>query len=506
MAIIDLAGSKTGVDLTTLETKSVLGTGLAFTNETTTGFTAIAAGGGHSPTSGFDATGTGFAYDSNATPTAGTITGLSYFDQNTKIVVSDFSSSVANFPGSLLAGNDTIKGSAFDDVLTGGAGNNTIDGGAGSDTVSYQGAANISGHFSWGIGVDLEIGTVNINHVNIGGVGNTYQTDTLISLENIIGSNAQNSLGLGHVGSGGDVLSGTAGDNKIYGMGGNDTIDGRGGNDTLDGGSGDDLIYAGKGNNTVIGGDGFDTIDFSSNDAVTTGKAGYIVDLKAGMSWSAYGTNHISTVENVNGSAGNDWISGDDGANVISGGAGNDVIYGQGGNDTIIGGDGHNALFGGAGDDTITSGAGSSWLEGGDGNDTLTVNAGTSHPGIWSNLWGGTGNDTLIATGNGPTGMHGGDGNDTLLFGSGTTYADGGKGADIFGFNSEAPISGAHFAQVSDFEVGIDHIKAAGKVTVSEWGANTGIQIDDAGVHKTIMLLNVTAQQLQAHSDWLIPG
>ena len=132
--------------------KFSLGAGHVFTNETSTGFTAITSGRGHSPTQGFDATGSGFTYDTNATPTAGTITGSSYFDQNTKIVVTDFSSSVVNFPGSLLAGNDTNKGSAFDDILTGGGGNNTIDDGSGFQKTIMQmnvTAQQLQAHSDW---------------------------------------------------------------------------------------------------------------------------------------------------------------------------------------------------------------------------------------------------------------------------------------------------------------------------------------------------------------------
>src|SRR5262249_47883518 len=72
------------------------------------------------------------------------------------------------------AGGDAIAGGAGDDVITGGQGNDTIDGGAaGDDTASYADAAG---------GVTVNVGILAGQNVG-GGLG----TDTLFSIENLIG-------------------------------------------------------------------------------------------------------------------------------------------------------------------------------------------------------------------------------------------------------------------------------------------------------------------------------
>jgi hypothetical protein len=64
----------------------------------------------------------------------------------------------------------------------------------------------------------------------------------------------------------------------------------------------------------------------------------------------------------VQGTAGDDSITGGDDADSLSGGAGNDTIDGGGGNDTIDGGTGNDSVVGGDGADLV---------RGGDGNDTV---------------------------------------------------------------------------------------------------------------------------------------
>jgi Ca2+-binding RTX toxin-like protein len=140
-----------------------------------------------------------------------------------------------------LDGNDRLNGGAGNDSLAGGAGNDTLIGGAGNDTVSYVNA-------TAGVAVSLAIATAQ----NTIGAG----TDTLNSLENLIGS-AFN-----------DTLTGDAGANTLAGLAGNDRLIGGAGNDTLFGGAGADSFAfgAGFGKDTVgdftATGTGHDTIDF----------------------------------------------------------------------------------------------------------------------------------------------------------------------------------------------------------------------------------------------------
>lgn len=67
------------------------------------------------------------------------------------------------------------------------------------------------------------------------------------------------------------------------------------------------------------------------------------------------------------GAAGNDVLSGDEGAN---------TILGLDGNDVLSGGDGDDVLDGGNGDDTLRGGAGNDLLIGGDGNDVYVMESG----------------------------------------------------------------------------------------------------------------------------------
>lgn len=111
------------------------------------------------------------------------------------------------------AGDDLLEGRDGDDVLGGGFGNDILDGGAGFDTASY-------GLALGAVNADLVAGTA-----LVGGV----DTDTLISIEALVGS-AFN-----------DRLSGNAADNTLVGNDGNDFLVGLGGNDTLIGGNGIDI-------------------------------------------------------------------------------------------------------------------------------------------------------------------------------------------------------------------------------------------------------------------------
>jgi Ca2+-binding RTX toxin-like protein len=429
----------------------------------------------------------------------------------------------------LFGGNDTIIGSAFNDVLFAGGGTNTINGGAGTDTVNYSGSYNdallnipatanspaYSGFVSQGVTVDLAVGIVTIGHVEnwASPIPTLYSRDTLISIENIVGSKI-------HYDKVGDTLSGNAGANTIWGLAGDDSLDGRAGDDTLNGGAGDDILNGGTGIDTAdyqldgFAGSAYFGSPYSPGGwaASVTTTSGVIVDLVAGQSWDnsvggGFGHDTLISIENVTGSYANDWISGTGTANVLNGMDGNDTIYGLGGDDKLIGGAGNDGLYGGLGNDRIEGGLGVDYMEGGDGNDYLLDDStGNVVAHEWSAMYGGNGNDTLESRGLGDNGMFGDAGSDTFLFGAGTSYATGGAGADIFGFGADPLISSttANFAQINDFQLGVDHIHLTGTATVKNWGANTGIDIlTSTGAHETIMLMGITSAQLTA-TAWTI--
>lgn len=182
----------------------------------------------------------------------------------------------------------------YGDTLAGNELANTINGGIGSDWVDY-------GYASSGVSVDLSM--VGLTGSAIVGGGDT---DTLVSIENVLGSNVADTL---------TDKSGTA--NTLLGLNGDDIFfshnNNTGGTDTYDGGNGTDTI---------------DYSRYSGNLHVTLGGSTNI--------------DTLSNIENVTGAAGNDTLVGDTNGNLLKG---------MDGADTLMGGAGADALDGGAGQD-----------------------------------------------------------------------------------------------------------------------------------------------------------
>jgi Ca2+-binding RTX toxin-like protein len=137
--------------------------------------------------------------------------------------------------------DDTLIGDGGDNILAGQLGNDLLDGGGGSDTVSFNEeyaparttVNNIVSPRTEGVNVNLSTG--------VGGTISGGETDALISIENVIGTNF------------GDTITG---DNNT------NVLDGGGGADTLEGGAGDDAFAfsAGESNGDII-------VDFAGNGA-----------------------------------------------------------------------------------------------------------------------------------------------------------------------------------------------------------------------------------------------
>jgi Ca2+-binding RTX toxin-like protein len=119
--------------------------------------------------------------------------------------------------------------------------------------------------------------------------------------------------------------------------------------DTITGSRQRNTFRPGGGNDTVEGGGGPDTVDF------TGATAGVVVDLVAGTA-TGDGSDTLSAISSVMGSANGDTIAGDDRRNTLSGGAGDDTIAGNEGDDTLDGGDGIDNLDGGTGSDSCANG------------------------------------------------------------------------------------------------------------------------------------------------------
>jgi Ca2+-binding RTX toxin-like protein len=316
---------------------------------------------------------------------------------------------------------DAIYGLGGNDSLKGAGGADRLDGGAGIDTALYSDS-------SAGVAVNLATGR---------GYGGTAEGDTLISIENVFGSNYN------------DTITGTSGANEFRGGDGNDVLKGGGGNDYLDGGYGNDILQSsgnsygsgygrsildgGAGDDTfigttsldtVMGGPGSDTLDFSNE------QYGVKISLGDPVPWAG-STAQFSSIENLTGSQGSDVLVGDSGTNVLRGLAGQDILISGGGADVLSGGTDNDTYIinhasnivweyaGEGGDTVITSvsyalpaGSEIEKLHTDDGFGTAAINLAGSD---FSNIIFGNAGDNILNGGGGADNMFGGKGNDTYI-------------------------------------------------------------------------------------------
>jgi len=166
------------------------------------------------------------------------------------------------------------------------------------------------------------------------------------------------------------------------------------------------------------------------------------------------------------GYGGHDTIIGQPGADVLDGGEGNDNLQGEAGNDVLIGGLGNDNLAGHSGDDLLQGGDGNDYLNAGDGNDTADGGAGndTINGGEWgtSNLLiGGDGDDVFHNIG--PQGMDtvdAGAGDDLIglyLYQSDLTVTTG-SGSDLITLGYSY-VYGSNNATITDFDVSQDSME-----------------------------------------------
>ena len=248
------------------------------------------------------------------------------------------------------------------------------------------------------------------------------QNGTFTQYADVLGKKNLETLGHRIGGDGNDSLSGNESANYLSGGAGDDILSGGGGHDTLDGGTGNDQLYGGSEESDTYlfrAGHGKDVVsDYASKDEQADtlrfngAKAQDAVFDRDGwnLNIKAYGSEDQVTVKDyfysdsysryhfqfddstvgaadlaarvftLNGTDGNDHLTGRATADIINGGAGNDTLEGYGGNDILNGGTGNDSLYGNEGDDTLDGGEGDDILSGGAGHDTLD---------------GGTGNDSL---------------------------------------------------------------------------------------------------------------
>jgi Ca2+-binding RTX toxin-like protein len=295
-------------------------------------------------------------------------------------------------------------------------------------------------------------------------------------MANVFGTNASDLL---------DWFDGvTNGADTIFGFGGNDTIFGFGGNDYILGGAGADAIHGGTGTDTA---------------GYTDSAEGVTVSLLSGEGFGGTAEGDtLTSIENLTGSAHDDFLVGNDGNNVLTGledddilkgGGGSDTLFGDSGTDTLKGGGGADTLNGGSGIDTVNYGESSAGVtvllitdsaaggdaEGDELNSIENLIGSTHDDHLWGNdgvnvLRGNDGNDSLKGFGGADTiygddhndtlwGMDGGDtlrggnGHDSLYGGAGLDHLYGGSGADVFRWDdtSETGLTQATADVIHDF-------------------------------------------------------
>jgi Ca2+-binding RTX toxin-like protein len=319
-------------------------------------------------------------------------------------------------------GDDELNGGDNDDYLDGGIGADRLDGGDGVDTAAYYGSQE-------GVHVSL-------NPAQWPGSGNSggdAEGDTLVNIENLIGSRYD------------DELYGNDHANLLWGMEGND------------------FIHGGRDGDQIDGGDGIDTASYEGS------TEGVNVSLMYDYAFGGDAAgDQLDSIENLIGSAHGDTLAGDDGDNVLSGLAGDNYLYGYGGNDILWGGEDKDSLDGGEGTDVLKGFGGNDFIDGGDdadtmwggtGDDIYTVDnagdvvtefAGQGSDTVWAsihytlgdqvenltlfNIGGlnGTGNDldNVIVGNDYDNLLNGGGGADTIAGNNGADIIDGGTGAD----------------------------------------------------------------------------
>lgn len=299
-------------------------------------------------------------------------------------------------------------------------------------------------------------------------------------------------------GAGNDNLSGGSGHDVLYGGDGNDILYGRNGNDILDGGAGNDILDGGAGNDVFVFGRGYgyDIIsgqDYNASkrdvlrlvgltrdevDFLVSGSH-FIVRIKdtgetiTAMYAAVSKSNGLEAIEFGDGqvmewaeiAAGQVLVEGTDGDDRLSGGNFNATIYGGAGNDILTGGSSHDVLYGGDGDDSLSGGAGNDTLYGGAGNDALA---------------GGAGDDTYI--------FNAGDGHDTI-------YNSGG-GDDLLFFQDINPAE-LWFGK-SGYHLNIGLVGTQDQVTVYNWYSTDAYKINTIQAGNDAITESQVAQLVQA--------
>jgi Ca2+-binding RTX toxin-like protein len=286
-------------------------------------------------------------------------------DLNDRIVYNAAGPPGAHGPRGALSGgtgNDAIRlgGSAWSSDLNGGAGNDSLLGAAGHDVFDGGDGADV---FTGGTGIDAVSYRSRTTPViaDIDGVaddGASGESDNIRGdIENVFGGSAN------------DALTGSALANRLFGGQGNDSLNGLAGNDELLGDAGNDNLSGGDGDDTATYGAGVDGVDGSDRfsggaDRDMASYRGHARNVNVSLDGIANdgtageGDNNLSDVENVQGTRGDDTLTGNGAANSLTGLTGSDRLFGLAGSDTLNTVDGisaNDSADGGIGIDTCVT-------------------------------------------------------------------------------------------------------------------------------------------------------
>ncbi len=487
--------------------------GLVYVTPTSGNATTITLVNDSDPTITTTVTGVGFTYDINDDITGGTVNSVTFFDTGVQIAsITGMSQSATDLVAAIELANDfadfslfdaiidanpitynastvssggvTFKGTSNNDQITGSSGSDNLDGGDGNDTI-IGGADNDT--IEGGAGADsIDGGTgsgdtasyasssaaVNINLDVDTASGGDAAGDTLVGIENLIGS-AFN-----------DSLTGTTAANTIYGGAGNDFMSSGGLADAFYGESGNDTIRKFAGHDAAgevfDGGADTDTLQIASSggndfdlrdDTVTAIETLHFLkafsqDMTIRVTAAQMAANFASVT--ANGHTGPFILDIEMGASTALDLSGTTFTgFTATGDGVVITGDGDSeTIIGTSLDDTITGDAGNDTLDGGGGLDTASYSNATGGVQVYLNvnksrgadgydrlynienlegsayddrligdandnvLTGGDGKDVMKGKGGTDT-FYGGDGDDKIIGDAGNDTMYGGKGNDI---------------------------------------------------------------------------
>lgn len=330
-------------------------------------------------------------------------------------------------------GNDIILAERWGDRLYGGTGhdrlyadtgNETMWGGDGDDRLH-------GGVLQYGGAGNDQIRSSGENDNIFGGTGN----DVVYASggdDRVRGEGGADSLWGGH---GVDVIQGGYGNDRLDGGGGNDRLYGGNGDDTLTGDEDGDRLYGGAGNDRFVDSHpseyyGGPLVSFNDG-----GPLGVQIDLIAGTATRGNEVDKLVNIYNIEGTAGNDNISGSSNGNVQDDRI--NTLYGLDGDDTIVGYNYIDYIYGGNGNDHLWGGdqlsGDNDFLSGDEGDDVLRRTSSGD---------GGNGNDIIEVYGDLVTGF-GGNGDDRItIIHADRGWVFGGEGNDIINDTyDEFPVS-----------------------------------------------------------------